>query len=222
MAPKLKGKPAELSDDDNDKPAWDSSERNLTLYLIELKRWLPRQHSQLNNFLRWGYIINGKQEVVVQDTDHKEQLIQGTATRGSFEESFICSRSIESDSSGDESVDAGAATRPLSARKIRKPTTTTTEATPGMSERTDEQDRIAPKALFSFDEQVMETILDTFGDQDTAEDYRDECQASARIVLTLLHKAGSSISTADDTNIDTRQDALYSSSAGRSRTAACS
>ena len=78
MAPKRTNKHAESSDDnDTDKPSWDSSERNLTLYLIELKRWLPRQHSQLNNFLRWGYIINGKQEVVVNDTDHKEQLING-------------------------------------------------------------------------------------------------------------------------------------------------
>ena len=89
MAPKRATKPAESSNDnDTDTPTWDSSERNLTLYLIELKRWLPRQHSQLNNFLCWGYIINGKQEVVVNDTDHKEQLIDGTATRGSFEKPF--------------------------------------------------------------------------------------------------------------------------------------
>ena len=209
MAPKHKGKPAELSDNDNDKPAWDSSERNLTLYLIELKRWLPRQHSQLNNFIRWGYIINGKQEVVVHDTDHKEQLINGNATRGSFEKPFTRSPMLESDESDDDSYDAGVATRPLSSRKIRQPTPTTTEATPGLSDRADEQYRIAPKALLSFDEQVMETILDTFEDQDTAEDYREECQASARLLLTLLHRTGSSISTADDTNIETRQDALY-------------
>ena len=159
MAPKPKA--AELSDDDNDKPSWDSSERNLTLYLIELKRWLPRQHSQLNNFIRWGYIINGKQEVVVHDTDHQNQLIQGTATRGSFEKPYLRTQAFESDSD-DDSTDGAALTRPLSSRKIRQPTTT--EATPGLSDRSDEQYKIAHKALLSFDEQVMETILDTFGE----------------------------------------------------------
>ena len=128
MAPKRATKPAESSNDnDTDTPTWDSSERNLTLYLIELKRWLPRQHSQLNNFLRWGYIINGKQEVVVSDTDHKEQLINGSAVRGSFEKPFT--RIVnESESEDDEDSDYEApATRPLSARKIRKPPTTTVD-----------------------------------------------------------------------------------------------
>ena len=46
--------PADIGDkDDSDKPEpqWDSSLRNLRLYLIPLKRWLPRQHPQLNNFV---------------------------------------------------------------------------------------------------------------------------------------------------------------------------
>ena len=64
------------SDDASDKPMWDSSERNLQLYLQPLKRWLPRQHPQLNNFLRYGYIINGKQETVVFDNDHKRLLAE--------------------------------------------------------------------------------------------------------------------------------------------------
>ena len=73
------------SDDASDKPMWDSSERNLQLYLQPLKRWLPRQHSQLNNFLRYGYIINGKQETVVFDNDHKRLLADGSIVAGSFE-----------------------------------------------------------------------------------------------------------------------------------------
>ena len=52
MGPKRGTKqPADNDDsDDNDKPTWDSNERNLMLYLLELKRWLPRQYPQLNNF----------------------------------------------------------------------------------------------------------------------------------------------------------------------------
>ena len=37
--------------DNRPEPRWDSSLRNLRLYLIPLKRWLPRQHPQLNNFV---------------------------------------------------------------------------------------------------------------------------------------------------------------------------
>ena len=63
--------PADTAEDDTDvKPTWDSNERNLRLFLLKLSRWLPRQHTQLNNFLRYGYIINSRQQVVVFDTVH--------------------------------------------------------------------------------------------------------------------------------------------------------
>ena len=51
--------------------------------------------------------------------------------------------------------------------------------------------------------------MDTYEDQDTADDYRDECQCSARLLLKKLHDTAKSISTTDDTNIKARQDALY-------------
>ena len=57
MAPKKRaGRPADTEADTDDKtePCWDSSHRNLRLYLLPLKRWLPRQHPQLNNFIRYG------------------------------------------------------------------------------------------------------------------------------------------------------------------------
>ena len=90
MAPKRGAKPPPDNDDsdDNDKPSWDSNERNLMLYLLELKRWLPRQHPQLSNFLRFGFIINSRQQNVVFDIIHRQKLQDGTIEPGTFEKPY--------------------------------------------------------------------------------------------------------------------------------------
>ena len=212
MAPKRAKKPDAPDDkDDKDDPSWDCNDRNLQLYLIPLKRWLPRQHSQLNNFLRFGYVLNSRQEVVVFDTDHKNQLQSGSFTPGTFEEPWLPAAlriDSEDESESEGSVDY---TAPLSSKKVQKqpvPTPTTT-ATPGLADTRDEQFKISPKALASFDEEVMDSILNTFEDEDTAEEFRDECQSSSRQLLTLLHRKAKSISSTDDSNIEARQDSLY-------------
>ena len=216
MAPKKRaGRPADTEADTDDKtePCWDSSHRNLRLYLLPLKRWLPRQHPQLNNFIRYGYILNGKQEVVVHNTEHQNLIQSGRFTVGTFEKPFRMPSSEEGDSSDDEeaSLDSGALTHPPSARKPKsKPTTEAT--TPRERETEDgphETYKVAPKTLHSFDEEVLDTILSTFEDEDTADDFRDESQGSALLLLTLLNQAASKISTADDSNIEARQDDLY-------------
>ena len=56
---------------------------------------------------------------------------------------------------------------------------------------------------------MLDTILSTFDDEDTADDFRDDCEGSAIILLTMLHQAAAKISTADDSNIEARQDELY-------------
>ena len=101
-------------------------------------------------------------------------------------------------------------TAPLSSNKVLKqPTPTPTKtATPGLSEARDEQFKISPKALAFFDEEVMDSILNTFEDKDTAEEFRDDCQGSARQLLRLLHRKAKSISSTDDSNIEARQDSL--------------
>ena len=101
MPPKRGSKPKADSDDndESDKPSYDSNERNLRLYLLEMKRWLPRKHVQLNNLLRWSFIMNSRQEVIVYDTDQQDKLQDGTIVRGSFEELYIHE---EDYSSGDE------------------------------------------------------------------------------------------------------------------------
>ena len=45
--------------------------------------------------------------------------------------------------------------------------------------------------------------------EDTADDFRDDCEGSALILLTILHQTAAKISTADDSNIEARQDDLY-------------
>ena len=58
MAPQRNKKPASDDNDNSEKddPQWDANERNLLLYLLTLKRWLPNQHPQFKNFIRHGYI----------------------------------------------------------------------------------------------------------------------------------------------------------------------
>ena len=216
MAPQRSRKAAEADDNDDssDQPKWDSSDRNIQLHLQSLKRWLPRQHSQFNNFIRYGYIINARQEVVVCDNDHKEQLLNGTLVPGLFEQPWQHSAAGDSSDEADseDSTDSRAsALHPLSAKKIKpKPTPTpTTKDTPLDADAATEKYRVAPRALTSFDEEVLETILETFEDQDTADDYRTECQGSAAKLISILHKLARKISTTDDTNIETRQENLY-------------
>ena len=88
MPPKRSIKPAADDNDDIDKetqPRWDANDRNLLhLYLLQLKRWLPKQHPQFNNFIRYGYIINSRQQTVVFDNDHKDKLQAGRMTAASF------------------------------------------------------------------------------------------------------------------------------------------
>ena len=55
----------------------------------------------------------------------------------------------------------------------------------------------------------METVLDTFLDEDTQEEYAERCGGSIRELLRMLHTDYRSISAADTTNIETRQDELY-------------
>ena len=219
MAPSRSRKAAAAADDKDDssdkQPRWDSSDRNIQLHLQALKRWLPRQHAQFNNFIRFGYIINSRQEVVVSDNDHKALLQSGALVPGTFEKPW---RPVESDSDEEDSYDSADSNvsstrlRPLSAKKVKPKTTTTTTTpmdSPGGEEDAGEKYRIAPRALASFDEEVLETILETFDDDDTADDYRGECNGSAVQLIYILHKLARQISSADDTNIETRQDQLF-------------
>ena len=110
--------PFDDKDDKEEDPEWDSNERNLMLYLLKLKRWLPRQHSQFNNFVRFGFIINGRQEVVVFNDKHKTELQNGSFANGTFEHPCNIGLSeasdADSESASDVSQDEGAAERPLS------------------------------------------------------------------------------------------------------------
>ena len=66
MAPKRGANAPELFDDSDitKRPSWDSNDRNLKLWLIHLKRWIPLQQKQFNNFIRYAYIINGAKKLL--------------------------------------------------------------------------------------------------------------------------------------------------------------
>ena len=178
--PRAKNVETDDKDDKEEDPEWDSNERNLMLYLLKLKRWLPKQHSQLNNFLRYGFIINGRQEVVVFDTDHQTDLQRGTFTAGSFEHPCNVGLGQESaESDGDSEASQDAPMQPLSARKIKPIPSATTTTTPGLRDTGSEQFKIAPKALHSFDEELCESILSTIRDEDTADELLADCESSA-------------------------------------------
>ena len=101
---------------------------------------------------------------------------------------------------------------PLLSKKIRKPAappTTTTTETPGLRDTPREAHKIAPNALRSFSEECMNTLLDTFEDNDTADEDRETCDGSISKLLTILHQSAQTISGADDSNIEARQDSLY-------------
>ena len=139
MAPSRSKPAAEANDkDDSDnKPIWDSSDRNIQLHLQALKRWLPRQHSQFNNFIRYGYIINSRQEVVVSDIDHKNRLLNGTLIQGTFERPWRReegSDDADSDDSEDGSSGSGKL-RPLSVKKVKPTPTTEHPDTPSTTAR---------------------------------------------------------------------------------------
>ena len=212
MAPKRSQKPDDTDDNDNnyDNPTWDSNYRNLMLYLLKLKRWLPKQHKQWNNFVRFGYIVNSRQEVVCFSDTHKEDLKKGFRA-GTFEAPCMAGlKGEDAEDDDDSSVDSSALTHPPSARKPKSTTPDkSTLDTPGLASAEDEQFKIAPKALASFDEEVLDTILSTFEDEDTAEEYRDEAEGSARRLMEGLHNKARKISQTDDSNVEARADALY-------------
>ena len=164
MAPKRSQKPDDTDDNDNnyDNPTWDSNYRNLMLYLLKLKRWLPKQHKQWNNFVRFGYIVNSRQEVVCFSDTHKEDLKKGFRA-GTFEAPCMAGlKGEDAEDDDDSSVDSSALTHPPSARKPKSTTPDkSTLDTPGLASAEDEQFKIAPKALASFDEEVLDTILST-------------------------------------------------------------
>ena len=126
--PKQSQKPDDTDDNDNcDNPNWDANDRNLMLYLINMRRWLPKQHKQFNNFVRFGYIINSRQEVVCFSDNHKESLKKGF-NAGTFDHPCMAGlKSLDEseDSEGDSSVDSAALTHPPSARKVRPEKSTT-------------------------------------------------------------------------------------------------
>ena len=214
MPPKRSIKPAADDNDDIDKetqPRWDANDRNLLLYLLQLKRWLPKQHPQFNNFIRYGYIINSRQQTIVFDNDHKTQLQDGRMVAASFE--APCTAGLEDASSSEDeggSLDSGALTHPPSARKPKsKPTTEASLTGESQSGASDGEFKVAARSLNSYDEEIMETILSTYLDEDTADDHREECGGSARQLLSYLHKIAKSISSTDDANIEARMDNMY-------------
>ena len=70
--------------------------------------------------------------------------------------------------------------------------------------------KVATRSLNSYDEELMETILSTYLDEDiTADDHREECGGSAKQLLSYLHKVAKSISSTDDANIEGRMDNKY-------------
>ena len=208
--PRAKNVETDDKDDKEEDPEWDSNERNLMLYLLKLKRWLPKQHPQFNNFIRYGFIINGRQEVVVFDKKQQTDLQSGDFAAGRFE--HPCNVGLgtdEDEDSEDEEGDAASTTQPLSARKIRPIPATITSTTPGLRGTGSEEFKIAPKALQSFDEELCEKILTTVRDEDTADELLNDCENSARALLYMLHQRANKISTTDDSNVEARADSLY-------------
>ena len=217
MAPPRAAKTPDKDDSDDKVPSWDSNYRNLKLWLLHLKRWLPLQLKQFNNFIRFGYIINSRLETVVFDNDHSDMLTDASLTAGTFEQPCMVKNGdggpSEDEDSGEEEEEeeaperereASAAlrtTEPLSAARIRRVPTSRS----GKSKT----HKTAPDALHSFDEEVLDMILSTIEDEDTADDLRDESGNSGRALLVLLHERAAKISTSDDTNIIARQDNLY-------------
>jgi len=144
MAPKQRGAKTDTTNDsDNDKkPSWDSNDRNLKLWLLHLKRWLPLQLKHFNNFIRYAYTINARQETVVFDNDHSDKLTKGSLEGGTFEAPCMISNA-DGDASEDEyddeddesSEDSGEEreaspirpTEPLSAARIRRASTPRTK-----------------------------------------------------------------------------------------------
>ena len=86
MAPKRNQKPDDTDDNDtDDDPSWDANDRNLMLYLLKLKRWIPKKHKQWLNFIRYGYIVSSRQEVICFSDNHKEALKEQALVTGTFE-----------------------------------------------------------------------------------------------------------------------------------------
>ena len=88
MAPKrTPAKPKADDTDDTDsqnKPTYDNQLRNLMLFLVHLKRWLPRQVPGTSTFIKYYYILNARQQVVVLDNKHIDDIESG-AEPGTFE-----------------------------------------------------------------------------------------------------------------------------------------
>ena len=108
-------------------------------------------------------------------------------------------------------MDSSALTHPPSARKVKseKSTTPTPKDAPGLADADDEYFKIAPKALYSFDEEVLDSILSTYDDEDTAEEDREDAKGSARLLLEMLYTKARKISQTDDSNVEARADVLY-------------
>ena len=210
MAPKRSADRKQPDDnDDNDKvPTWDSTPRNLMLYLLKLRRWLPRQHPQLMSFLRHGYILNSKQEVVVYDDKHRDKLVAGTLSAGTFERPCAVGIAAEEFFEAAEEPDGEEETPASKASGKDKPDTTPGSSAASLVGKEASRFKISPEALAHFEETVVETVLDTFVDEDTQEEWSDQCAGSIRTLLAALHNEARSISSADDTNIEARQEEL--------------
>ena len=216
MAPKRTASRKQTDNDDDDKqdPTWDSTPRNLMLYLLRLRRWLPRQHPKLMSYLRQGYILNSKQEVVVYDDNHKKHLIAGTVATGTFENpcrirvssGFEFFSPPESEESAGEEAEGE---KPPDKKATKPDKTPGTAASSALVGTEPSRFKISPEALAQFEEEVVETVLDTFLDEDTQEEYAERCGGSIRELLRILHTDSRGISAADTTNIETRQDELY-------------
>ena len=176
-APKI---PESDDSDDDNKPSWDSNTRNLRLYLLKLQRWITRQHKQFPNFIRYGFTLNAKSEVIVFDDKHQEMLQDGSLPAGSFEAPCkVTNRDESSEEDASESEDEleeeeADTTAPLSSAAIRRHS-----RTPGLRGTDSSRFRIAPEALHAFDEECLNTILDTIDDEETQDEMREECENSA-------------------------------------------
>ena len=199
--------------DDNDQPDWDSSSRNLALFLLKLKKWLPRQHASVNTFIRFGFILNSRQKVVVFDSDHKARLQAGGLAAGTFENPCQITVASLATAPAAAAPAAAPATAPSGsfAGVAPAPSTTpsTATSTPGLTGASDDRFVIGPETLTSFDEEVMHTIFSCIPDEDTVDDLERDCDSSFRKLLKNLHDKASTISTTVATNIETRMAQHY-------------
>ena len=163
MPSTLSNNPDNQNDSDK-RPTWDTSDNQLALWLLNLKRWLPRQNTAYSTLIKHGTALD-KRHIICVSVNHVDRHRLKLIQPGTFEAPFIVLENTYEDEGIDEEAEG---------------------YQDALDAALDKHYAISPELIDRAQQEMCDRILDCIDDDDTIDELRAMCEHHGSKLLELL------------------------------------